>query len=260
MEGRMFGAEDRRGGAAVGLISETLARTIAPNGSALGRSLLMGPTEVVVLVVGVVKDARWNGQRNRRPSGLNLFLSLDQFPQLSVGVLFDAAVDARSLIDPVRKVVVGRDPAAALHWIDTMDEALDFQTVSERFWTFLAAAYAATAFLLSVLGMYGVLTHSVVSRSREIGVRLALGATSSTVARFVAGQGVRLVVIGLALGLGLVLVLGRVIASRLYETSATDPASLAAVAVVLLTAGAMIAWLPARRAARISPLAALRSE
>ncbi len=141
-----------------------------------------------------------------------------------------------------------------------MDEALDFQTVSERFWTFLATAYATTAFLLAALGMYGVLTHSVVSRSREIGVRLALGATSSTVARFVAGQGVKLVVMGLALGLGLVQILGRVIASRLYETSANDPASLATVSIVLLAAGVSIAWLPAERAARISPIAALRME
>lgn len=257
-EGRLFGPEDRRGGPAVGLVSETLARAIAPDGSAVGRVLLFEGFEVNV--VGVVKDARWNGQRDRRPSGRNLFLSLDQFPQLSVGVLFDPSVEARSLIDPVRKVVMSRDPAAALHWIDTLDEALDYQTVSERFWTFLAAAYAATAFLLSILGLYGILTHGVVSRAREIGVRQALGATSTSVARFVAGQGLRLVAMGLALGLALVLALGRLIASRLYETSAADPLSLAAVALILLVAGAVIAWLPARRAASISPLTALRSE
>jgi putative ABC transport system permease protein len=257
-EGRVFAAEDRRGGTPVGLVSETLARALVPSGSALGRTVVMDGSEIQI--VGVVSDARWNGQRDRSPSGLNLFLSLEQFPQASVGVLFDARVEARSLIDPVRKVVVGRDPTAALHWIDTMDEALDFQTVSERFWTFLAAAYASTAFLLSVLGLYGVLTHGVVSRTREIGVRLALGATPPAVARLVAFQGVRLVVAGLALGLGIVLLSARAIASRLYETSATDPSSLGAVAVVLLAASALIAWLPARRAARISPLTALRSE
>lgn len=257
-EGRLFGPEDRRGGPAAGLVSETLARAIVPTGSAIGRVLLFEGFEVTV--VGVVADARWNGQRDRRPSGRNLFLSLDQFPQLSVGVLFDPTVEARSLIDPVRKLILSRDPAAALHWIDTLDDALDQQTVSERFWTFLAAAYAATAFLLSVLGLYGILTHGVVSRTREIGVRLALGATAGNVARFVAGQGLRLVAMGLAVGLALVLALGRLIASRLYETSASDPLSLAAVTSILLLAGGLIAWLPARRAASISPITALRSE
>ncbi len=257
-EGRLFGPEDRRGGPAVGLVSETLARHIAPNGSVIGRAVILEGIEIGI--VGVVKDARWNGQRDRRPSGRNLFLSLDQFPQLSVGVLFDPTVEARSLIDPVRKLILSRDPAAALHWIDTMDDALDFQTVGERFWTFLAGAYAATAFLLSVLGLYGILTHSVVSRAREIGVRQALGATSANVARFVAGQGLRLVALGLATGLTLVVAFSRLIASRLYETSATDPLSLAAVTLILLVAGAVIAWLPARRAAAISPMTALRSE
>ena len=258
-EGRLFGPEDRRGGAVVGLVSETLARTIAPEGSPLGRVVTLD-RGVEATIVGVVADARWNGQRNRHPSGLNLFLSLDQFPQASVGVLFDAAVNPRSLIDPVREVVVRNDSTAALHWIDTMDEALDFQTVSERFWTFLASAYAGTAFLLAVLGLYGILTHGVASRAREIGIRLALGATRGAVARFVTGQGLRLVAWGLGAGLSLALVLGRLIQSRLYETSVVDPVALASVAAALLAAGALTAWLPARRASRISPLIALRSE
>ena len=258
-EGRLFGPEDRRGGTTAGLVSATLARAIAPEGTAIGRVLsLDGGIDAVI--VGVVADARWSGLRNRRPSGLNLFLSLDQFPQASVGVLFDTSVNPRSLIDPVRRVVVSRDPATALHWIDTMDEALDFQTVSERFWTFLATAYAGTAVLLAVLGLYGILTHGVVSRAREIGVRLALGATSGAVARFITLEGVRLVSLGLSAGFFLVLLLGRLIRSRLYETSVVDPVALATVLVGLLAVGAMTAWLPARRAARISPLTALRSE
>ncbi|MBX7186481.1 MAG: ADOP family duplicated permease [Vicinamibacteria bacterium] len=258
-EGRLFGPQDRRGGAPVALVSRTFARRVSPTGSALGRVVTL-PDGLQATIVGVVADARWNGQRNRRPSGLNIFLSLDQFPQASVGVLFDAAVNPRSLIDPVRRVVVARDPAAALHWIDTMDEALDFQTVSERFWTLLTAAYATTAFLLAALGLYGILSHGVASRVREIGVRLALGATSGAVARFVALQGLRLVGTGLGAGLLLALLLGRLIESRLYETSSADPLALAAVAASLLAVSALTAWLPARRAARVSPLTALRSE
>jgi putative ABC transport system permease protein len=257
-EGRWFGPEDRRGGQAVALVSETLARRIAPNGSALGRTLLFNNTELVV--VGVVGDARWNGQRNRRPTHLNLFVSHDQFPRLSVGVLLDCAVDPHALIEPVRKAVLARDATAALHWIDTMEEALDYQTVNERFWTVLAGAYAATAFLLATLGLYGVLAHGVSSRIREIGIRMALGASANGVARLIVTQGLRLVATGLAVGLGLTLLSGRWLEAKLYGTSAQDPVALGGVALVLFAAAAAICWLPARRAARVNPIEALRAE
>jgi putative ABC transport system permease protein len=258
-EGRWFGAEDRFGGASVGLVSRTLANRIDPKGQAIGRTLVMENGQEI-RIVGIVKDARWNGQRNRRPNGLNLFLSLTQFPQASVGVLFEGTVAARSLIEPVRRAVLARDSAAALHWIDTMEEALDFQTVGERFWTILATAYAATALLLAFLGLYGVLTHAVAGRTREIGVRMALGATSGRVARMVALQGLRLVTWGLVAGLGFVLLSGGLIESRLHQTNPADPMVLGLLALILTATGALTSWLPARRASRISPLTALRSE
>jgi putative ABC transport system permease protein len=257
-EGRWFGPEDRRGGQAVALVSETLARRIAPNGSALGRTLAFNNAEVVV--VGVVADARWNGQRNRRPTYLNLFVSHDQFPRPSVGVLVDCAMDPHALIEPIRKAVLARDATAALHWIDTMEEALDYQTVNERFWTVLAGAYAVTAFLLAALGLYGVLAHGVSSRVREIGIRMALGASANGVARMIVGQGLRLVATGLAAGLGLTLLSSRWLESKLYGTSAQDPVALGAVALLLFIAATAICWLPARRAARVNPIEALRAE
>jgi predicted permease len=259
VEGRLFGPQDRLNGSLVGLVSRTLATRLDARGQVVGRTLVLeGGQEIQI--VGIVKDARWNGQRNRRPTGFNLFLSLAQFPQASVGVLFDGEVAARSLIEPVRRVVLARDPGAALHWIDTMDEALDFQTVSERFWTILATAYASTALLLAFLGLYGILTHAVAGRTREIGVRIALGATSGGVARLVAAQGIRLIVVGLAAGLGFVLLSGGLIESRLHQTNPGDPVVLSFVALVLIAVGALTSWLPARRASRISPLSALRSE
>jgi putative ABC transport system permease protein len=257
-EGRWFGPEDRAGGQAVALVSETLAKRIAPDGSALGRTLLFNNSELVV--VGVVADARWNGQRNRRPTHLNLFISHDQFPRLSVGLLLDCTVDPRALIEPVRRAVLARDSTAALHWIDTMEEALDYQTVNERFWTVLASAYAGTAFLLAVLGLYGVLAHGVASRVREIGIRMALGASADGVARMVVAQGLRLVVTGLAAGLGLTLLLGRWLEAKLYGTTAQDPVALGAVGLLLLSTALVVCWLPARRAAKTDPMIALRTE
>ena len=275
VHGRVFGPEDRRGGRPVALVSRALARRLAGGAaeeSVLGRSLIgasgaSGASGVVdgaggagVEIIGVVADARWNGQRNRAPTGLNVFLSFDQFPQASVGVLFDCAVDPSSLIDPVRKVVVAREPSAALHWIDTMDEALDFQTAGERFWAVLAGAYAATAFVLAALGLYGVLAHGVASRVREIGVRVALGATAGSVVRMIVRQGLRLVATGLALGLVGALAVGGLIQSRLYGVAARDPWVFVAVAAILLITATGVCLLPAWRAARIEPSQALRGE
>jgi ABC-type antimicrobial peptide transport system permease subunit len=156
--------------------------------------------------------------------------------------------------------VLARDATAALHWITTMDEALDQQTGNEHFWTILASAYAGTAFLLAIIGLYGLLSHSVASRRREMGVRLAVGATAGALARLVIGQGLRLVLLGSAAGLGLAFALGRFLEARLYGVSAHDPFALLA-SVFLLSVAALVAcWLPARRAACTDPMTALRTE
>ncbi len=257
--GRLFGPQDKRGNPVAGLISETLARRIAPAGSALGRTLILRDN-IEVEIVGVVADVLWQGRRQRHPTHLEVILSLDQFPQHSVGVLFDTSVDPNSLIEPVRKTVVARDSSAALHWITTMDEALDQQTLNERFWTVLATAYAGTAFLLAIIGLYGVLSHSVASRKQEMGVRLAVGATAGALARLVIGQGLRLVSFGIVAGLGVAFVLGRLLEARLYGISARDPLALLASAFLLLTVALLACWLPARRAARTDPMTALRAE
>lgn len=238
--GRLFGSQDRRGNPAVALVSETLARRISSDGSALGRTLILRDnTEVEI--VGVLADVLWQGRRQRHPTHLEVILSLDQFPQHSAGVIFDTSVDPNSLIEPVRKTVVARDPSAALHWITTMEGALDAQTVNERFWTVLATAYAGTAFLLAIIGLYGVLSHSVANRRREMGVRLAVGATAGALARLVIGQGLRLVSLGVMAGLAVAFVLGRLLEARLYGISARDPLALLASAFLLLT----VALLPA---------------
>jgi putative ABC transport system permease protein len=257
--GRLFGPQDRSGNPAVALVSETLARRIAPDSSVLGRSLvLQDNTEVEI--VGVLGDVLWQGRRQRHPTHLEVILSLGQFPQHSVGVLFDARVDPNSLIEPVRKTVVARDSSAAVHWITTMEQALDQQTVNERFWTVLASAYATTAFLLAVIGLYGVLSHSVASRRQEMGVRLAVGATGAALARLVIGQGLRLVLFGIAAGLVMAFFLGRLLEARLVGITARDPIALLASVFLLITVALLACWLPARRAARTDPMTALRAE
>ena len=258
--GRLFGPQDRRGNPGVALVSETLARRISPDASVLGRILVLRENNTEVEIVGVIADALWQGRRQRHPTHFEVILSLDQFPHPSVGVLFDTSVEPNSLIEPVRKTVVARDASAALHWITTMEEALDQQTVNERFWTVLATAYAGTAFLLALIGLYGVLSHSVASRRQEMGVRLAVGATAAALARLVIGQGLRLVLFGVVAGLGVAFFLGRLLEARLYGVSARDPIALLASVFLLIVVALLACWIPARRAARTDPMTALRAE
>jgi putative ABC transport system permease protein len=258
--GRLFAPQDRRGNPAVALVSETLARRISPDGSVLGRTLVLRENNTEIEIVGVIGDALWQGRRQRHPTHFEVIMSLDQFPHPSVGVLFDTSVEPNSLIEPVRKTVVARDASAALHWITTMEEALDQQTVNERFWTVLATAYAGTAFLLAVIGLYGVLSHSVASRRQEMGVRLAVGATAAALARLVIGQGLRLVLFGVVAGLGVAFFLGRLLEARLYGVTARDPIALLASVFLLIVVALLACWIPARRAARTDPMTALRAE
>jgi predicted lysophospholipase L1 biosynthesis ABC-type transport system permease subunit len=211
-------------------------------------------------VVGVVEDALWNGQRDRAPSGNDVFLSLAQFPHPSVGLVFDTAGAPRGLVDPVRRLVLQRDPGAALHWITTMDEALDAQTAAERFWALLAGAYGVSAFALSVLGLYGVLSYAVSSRTREIGLRMAIGAAPAVVRRMTVAQGLRPVLVGIVAGAGLGFLAGRVALSRLHGIAPFDLPSYAAAAALVLTTSVLAALLPAWRASRTDPMAALRQD
>jgi predicted permease len=258
-DGRFFEAQDRRGAPPIALVSETLAQRLG--GRPLGRTLVIAvEPPVEAEIVGVVEDARWNGQRDRSPSGNDVFLSLAQFPHPSVGVVFDVAGTPRALVEPVRRLVLQRAPGAALHWITTMNEALDAQTAVERFWALLAGAYGAAAFLLSVLGLYGVLSYAVSSRVREIGLRMAIGASPAAVRRMTVAQGLRPVAAGIAAGGALGFAAGRVAESKLYGIAPFDLPSYAAAAGLVLLVSLLTSLLPAWRASRTDPMAALRQE
>ena len=166
-----------------------------------------------VEIVGVLADALWEGRRNRRPDHHELILSLDQFPHHSVGIVFATSVAPNSLIDTVRRTIVARDGSAALHWITTMEEALDAQTVNERFWTVLATAYAGTAFLLAVIGLYGVLSHNVASRRQEMGdqARCRRDRRGARATRHRPGLAAGF--LGVVAGLGVALLVGRLLES-----------------------------------------------
>jgi putative ABC transport system permease protein len=141
-----------------------------------------------------------------------------------------------------------------------MDEAIAQSVAQPRFYTFLLGAFAAVALLLATLGVYGVIAYAVSQRTREFGIRIALGATAGDVSRVVVGHGVVLALIGMAIGIAAALVTTRAIRSLLFDTPAMDPITFVGVAVVLSGAAILASWLPARRAARVDPVIAMRAE
>jgi ABC-type antimicrobial peptide transport system permease subunit len=141
-----------------------------------------------------------------------------------------------------------------------MEDVVHGSVASARWWTILLAAFAGMALTLAALGVFGVLSYLVTQRAREIGIRLAVGATGSSVRRMVLRQGLSLALIGAALGLAVALVATRVMSSMLYGIGHTDPVVYVAVAAVLLSVGALASYLPARRATRVDPVQVLRQE
>ena len=144
--------------------------------------------------------------------------------------------------------------------IRTMDESVSASLSSQRFTMLLLAAFAGTALLLAAAGIYGVMAYTVTRRTREIGVRMALGAAASDVLRLVIGQGMWTTVIGVAIGITASLALARMMRSLLFGVSATDPLTLAGVVLLLVGVSLLACWIPARRATKIDPLVALRYE
>jgi len=257
--GRGFEPTDRAGSRPVALVSEGFAARLG--GNVLDRTIRLATAQPVeATIVGVVANARWNGQRDRNPNGNDVFLSLAQFPRASVGVVFDVAGDPSAAVAPVREQVLRLEPAAALHWIDTMDQALDGQTAPERFFAMLGWTFGGTALLLSLFGLYGVVSHYVASRRRELGLRLALGSTPRRVHALVQSQALVPAGIGVVVGCVLGYALARLVESQLHGVAALDPSSYVLAAIAVLGGAVLAALVPGLRAASTSPGDSLRAD
>jgi putative ABC transport system permease protein len=160
----------------------------------------------------------------------------------------------------LQAAVAAVDREQPLGEVTTMERMMSDTLATRRLNTLLLSLFGGVAVLLALIGVYGVMSYTVTQRIPEIGVRMALGARPADVTRMVVGQGLLLAAIGVAVGLAAALALGRLVAGLLFGTSPTDPAVHAAIAAVLLVVAALASWLPARRAARVDPMIALRSE
>jgi putative ABC transport system permease protein len=269
--GRSFTPADTREHPLVVLVNETLARTMWPGENPIGKRFAcceMGPQgrmdPVWHEVVGVVGDIRaWGLDRQIRPE---FYMPMAQMPPDAwdwIGRTMDIVVRTRSAMIPVnelRSAVAQVAPGVPIYGVSTMQQKVSSQLEQSHFDTFLLTIFAAAALLLSAVGIYGVLSYTVAQRTRDIGIRMALGATRSNVAQDVLGHGLLLTGIGWVIGVAGALILAQVIQSLLYGVRPTDVATFLTTSVVLAIVAFGASYLPARRATRVDPMTALRHE
>ena len=258
--GRAFTSQDARPPAGSVIVNEAFEKHHFPGGSAVGKRirLMAGPEARWQTVVGVVSDVRQSG------------LAGDVMPEVYSPELEDAggalsfviyvAGNPTHLISAVRAAVVEVEPNQTLHNVMTMEQRLANTTTSRRLNTALLGGFALVALLLAAVGIYGVMSYAVTQRRREIGVRMALGAQKSDVLGLIIHGGLRLTLFGVAIGLAGAFALTRYLSSLLYSVKATDPLTFLAVALALAGVAVLACWLPARRAAKVDPMEALRYE
>lgn len=258
VSGREFSAQDEPGAPPVIIVNESLARSAWKGQDPVGRTLVLdyqnGPSPRQV--VGVVRDARYRGPRS--DPAPEIFIPHAQNPYLVMNVVVRTTIDPGALARTARTQAMSVDPDQPVHSVTTMERLLDDTMQQDRFAMLLVAWFAAAALVTAVTGMYALLAYTVAQRKREIAVRLAIGASSFSVARSIVMESVMLAVAGGLVGAVGVAAVSRLARSVLFGIAPQDPVTLATTAAVLLTAVLAASWLPARRAARINPVSAMR--
>jgi putative ABC transport system permease protein len=254
LRGRWLNDADSGGGSV--LLNESMARQAFGPVDPIGRRI---STPDPATMVGVVADLKY-AQLDADPPA-EIYVAYQQGPFFSgTSLVVRTAGDALAIAPTVRKLISGIDPTQPVYNVKTLEQALADSVAPQRFNLFLMGTFAAAALLLALVGIYGVIAYSVAERTREIGVRMALGAQRHEVVRMVVREGMAMALAGMAAGLAGAWGLTRLIASLLYDVKANDPATFAAVAAVLAATAMLACCVPALKAARVDPMAALRYE
>jgi putative ABC transport system permease protein len=260
VKGREFTIDDRRTSTPVAIVNEALARRLWPGQDAIGKRFRIdSKDEPLREVVGVTKTGKYDSL-NESESAF-FYLPLPQTgsaPQGPLSLVVRSAGDPGALIAPVRTMFRGLDPNLALYRLETLDQSLTRAVDKQRAASGMLGVFGGLALLLAALGMYGVTAHGVTLRTREIGIRVSLGARTSDVLSLFVGEGLRLSVIGVVIGLVASVAVSRLLAAFLFGLSATDSLTFVAGALLLCGVAALASFIPARRAARIDPMVALR--
>jgi putative ABC transport system permease protein len=265
VRGRSIRASDDENGMLVGLVNQQMAAKYWAGTDPIGRRFRIGsnPNRPWVTVVGIVHDVRHNGVTEVIKE--KFYIPHAQWhrsvgPMRSMYLVVKGEGDVQRLAAPVRRELRALDPNIPMASVRTMDEVVDASLSAPRFTSVLFSVFSGLAVLLAAVGTYGVLSYIVTQRTREIGIRMAMGASPAAVSRAVLGRGVLLAAIGIATGAAVAFLLGRTISVLLYDVKPTDPLTYVAGVVVLLTVALVASYLPARRATTVDPLVALRAE
>jgi putative ABC transport system permease protein len=268
LKGREFTPHDNSSGAAVVVIDETLANHYWPGENAVGAHLRLDdgePTPREVEIVGVAGKVKHVGLDSE--STTTVYAPLDQIPESTVpflagnmSLVVRTSSNPQRLADGVRREVQSVDRDVPASSARTMEQFLTASVAPRRFNVILLAVFAGAALLLAVSGIYAVMAYSVVHRIHEIGIRMALGAQQSHVLKMVLGQGLRLALIGIALGLVGALALTRFISSLLFGISFVDPLTFVTMPLLFIVVALAACYVPARKATKVNPVIALRLE
>ena len=261
LRGRWFTEQDAPSGPPVMIISETLAQRYFPNQDPLGRELAFdfppkGPTRCqIVGVVGDVRDVALN-----EDPGPMMYVPFAQAPFWGTLVVVNGNLGVGTIAAVIRKDVHAIDKDLPVTDVARLSDGIDASVAQPRFRTWLLGLFGAMALILAAAGIFGVISYSVSRRTNEIGIRITLGATPANVLRLILSESSKLVLIGLVIGVTAALALARFLTNLLFAIRPADPATFAAVALLLLAVATVAAYIPARRATKVDPIIALRTE
>ncbi len=258
IKGRLFGNQDQLNTPTVLIINQTMANRFWPGQEPLGKQVKLASDGSMGTVVGVVGDAKhyWMEEESRS----QMYGAYSQQPGLFATVVIRTTVEPMGLSEPVRQAVWKVDADQPMWKIRTVEFLIDRSVADRKFLLALMGVFAALALVLTMIGLYGVISYLVNQRTQEIGIRMALGAQMGDILRMVLKQGMFLVLTGVVLGLGSAWLLTRLMASLLFQVSATDPLTFAGISLLLIAVALLACYLPARRATKVDPLVALRYE
>jgi predicted permease len=254
--GRDFNEHDTAESEKALIVNETMARRLWPGIDAVGQIAMLGSGEW--RVVGVAGNVRHSSLEQE--AGLEMYLPITQSGSGSVELVVRTKLSPEALAPSVRAALSKVDPRLPTSEFQTLGQLVDQATSPKRLVTMLLGGFSLLALTLAALGIYGVISYSVTQRTRELGIRVAMGARAADVLMLVIKQGMTPVIIGLALGLAAAAALTRLMASLLFSVSATDPATFAGIALMLIAVALLACYVPARRAAKVDPMIALRRE
>jgi putative ABC transport system permease protein len=258
-EGRAFNAQDRDGAPFVCILNETLAKRLFPGESALGKIMLRGrDADIKSEVVGVIEDVRTRGLSAPVPD--EIYYPMRQLGRPGMAVLARTAGDPNALQSIIRSAVAAVDKSQPISFFQTMETGVAQSLGVQRIVAQLTAAFAVIALVLAAVGLYSVLAYTVTQRTGEIGIRMALGAQRGQVISLVMSSGLKLVAIGLIVGLAAAAGTAHLIQSLLFSVQPLDPLVYGGVALLFAVIAVLACLLPSLRASRIDPLIALRAD